>query len=246
MKNHAQEVPFHLGTIAFKNVLPGARGNGWISSGRWVMSSLSTVPYCLIDLGAFGQLNASWGDAIEIPEGMDAVVTNGSAHAGDILFNAVGNGVGTTSIPPKTVTMPADLFNFPSDAAPTFLRTRPIDTRRARAAFLQFIDIQPVPPGLPILPYTIVYNGTSRGRIFNPLAPVKQNLTYSQTAVGYLLSIPLGIGSGQNRESGPGANTLPEVRPMAMLDSLFVQFTTVAAAAVGMFVTSDAYYVLEY
>ncbi len=245
---HPVVIPWEQGEVSYRGLPPfqGPRaGSGTLGPGRWVLTARSTIPFVSVKWGQ-GSRTLTWGEAVEIPSGESGgQVLSASYHPGDAHFAAVGDGWGFTAFRPASVTIPAQIFQVPASPAPVVIwRTIQVDTRLARRAYLWLA----VTAGAD-LPWKVYLSG-ERSLVAGPstiTATGKAGVTdYTQTAVGYANSIPLGFGAGQNREPAPGLNSLPELRAMALLDWAFVEFTAADAAVAGISETSDAFFTLEY
>ncbi len=235
------QIPFQTGESLHKALPPGEISQHSLAAGRWMLSPRATVPYVTVQIPQWGGHEYSWGQMIEIPAGSQGTVQNTSFHTGDAVFDGAGSGIGFTGIPPGTVTVPANWVG----TAPGPFKSAVLDTRRARRAYM-CVAAQELLLGPVIM--VIHYLAQRRGNAFGPLtfAATIGVLNSLSVTVGYTNVIPLGIGSGQNREPAPGANSLPELRPMAMLDALYLTVDPGDALSASAPPFLDAYFLLEY
>ncbi len=134
------------GTLSQLGVPPnGLAKDLRLSEGKWSLSSLSNVPYITIT-GLGYSKTFSWGELIDIPKNVMGQVVNASKHKGDIYINS---GWDYANVPARiTVPVPlvlrgaaGEFITYPLPPAlptfPAFATTMfPVDTRRARKAFL--------------------------------------------------------------------------------------------------------------
>lgn len=237
-------IPWSLGDAVYKNVQPNNAAGGNLGPGRWAVHTRTTIPFVKVGY-ARGERVLSWGETIEIVAGESAgQIMNASHHAGDIYMAAIGSGVGFTSFRPAAVTISCAISAI--TGPPATQRTSVVDTRLARRVYLWLNNANGAAP----VPYTITLVAANRGLGAAPgstAATTKAgNPTYTQSAIGYANGISLGLGSGQQREVAPGVNTLPELRPMALLDYAYIDFAEPDATLAGITSAMDAYWTVEY
>lgn len=238
------EVPRVFGEVVYKRCEPGKliEGAGALGPGRWALHPRSTVPFVEIRVGSTAPRVFSWGEVYEIPRGHKGQVLNASYHRGDIILSAVAPG---SSAParPASITVPCA---WTTDAVTN--TSSELDTRLARRAYLvNPAAISPLPAGLPL---NIHYAAELRGDFVPTGAvaavPASGRLPYAYTVAGFGAMIALGIGAGENLDTAAVGRTLPDTRPMALLDHLYVTMLVVDAGPAGYGVTSPTFFVVEY
>ena len=236
-------IPFTIGESIHQSLNAGQQSSLLLSAVRWALSPRSLVPFARVDVPTFGGREMTWSQIIEIPEGSQGTVTNSSFHKGDVVFDGCGSGVGFVNVAPSCVAIPV---TFNVNPAGTFYYSNNLDTRRARRAYLCVRNY--ANPDGP-LNFMVFYQALRRGDAFSPAGFAFSNggiLNYATAIFGYKKQIPLGFGSGENQEAGAGANSLPELRPMAFLDSLYVRIAAADYTSSGLNTSNDVYFLLEY
>lgn len=235
-------IPFVQGLFKFARVPPQEKALSVLSGGRYLLHSLCTVPVVRVQW-ANGQQTVTWGEVVEIPtNGAQGAVFNESYHTGDIYFQGVGTGAGASVYRPGAVTIPVEFVAFgtaPNDG----IRTKKIDTRLAKRAYFwrdgagQNMQVS-------------IVSGGERGMIVAPnssAASSKQgNPSFTANINTYSNNVSLGYGTNQNQEPSPNVNTLAELRAMALLDWVYLEWTAANATAAGITVNTDAFVTMEY
>jgi hypothetical protein len=237
-----RHVPWSQGQVEVKRVRRlGSNDNNehdglTLGEGRWCLHTRSTVPLALIATSSVGDHAMTWGEVLEIPEGVSGRIRNASFHDGDIYLAAVGL-AGIPAPRPRALTVPAILVGGPNDPE---VKSSPLDVRFARAAFLA-VD------GLAAnVTYSVHHLAPTRGRAWSPtlIGAANGEFTTQRTTVGPVQLLPLGIASGAYLD--PAGNTAPEVEPMALLDWLYVTVSNPGATNAGFVPGAKAFFVLEY
>lgn len=236
-------IPFTIGESIHQSLEAGQQSTLFLSAGRWALSPRSTVPFARVEVPQYGGREMTWSQIIEVPEGSQGTVTNSSFHKGDVVFDGCGTGVGFVNVAPSCVTVPAI---FTTDAAGTQVYSNSVDTRRARRCYLCARSY--ASPDGP-LNFFVFYQALRRGDAFDPSGFAVSNggiLSYRTGIYGYKKMVPLGFGSGENQEPAPGVNSIPELRPMAFLDSLYLRVALADFNSSGLSGSGDNYFLLEY
>lgn len=234
------------GEVSFKAFAALAAGAGpsnakgaTLGPGLWALNGKSSVPYARLSAGWCGTRDISWGESFHVPEGHQVAVSNGSFHAGDAWFTSLAE----TDVPPTRpprITIAATITNIPGQGGGSNITSR-VDTRLARKCFLAV-------PGLQAgLTYMAHAQGQTRGQGAPDGSPASQLSGDVQTTiiiVGPLRQLPVGMGQGDYLD--PAGNTLPEYRPMALLDTAWITAAAAVADPLGFQPLADAFWVLEY
>lgn len=243
--------------IRATNTRPREKTDTSLPSGRWCLSTLSSVPYVrLTGPGGF-QKEFSWGEVIEVPEGTDGVLENTSFHVGDIVLNGghdwaavparitVPVLLGTLNAQGRFVQLPE---GFPGAPLPlvfpvTVVPSWGVDTRRARRAFLalewETADLGDDPPVI-AEDLTFLIRGyaeqRSHGTVDSIVAVpgIGYETEYVAPAGTRFGIIPLGY-SASNGLGG---------EPHALLD--FCKFEVLINANFFNIFKQTAYYIVEY
>lgn len=240
-------MPQHYGTIAVGGLNPQEVSDLVLTSGSYSLSTLSTVPYIQL-LGPSGsQKLFSWNERIEIPNGETARIQNASCHKGDVFING---GLDYTTLPGRiTVPVPfADIVDL-GEGNSMMYPDYPVDTRRARRAFLTWWDPAVVigTESLPTSTALVIIKGTVLNHshsTVNGLTGVVLPSPVGVGGIGYLSAlelaaltitpmIPLGYGAAFTDSTNP--HTLLDCAiPYLFFDNQWTE------------VPQTAYYVLEY
>jgi hypothetical protein len=238
-----RHIPWSQGQVAVKRVRRlGSNDNNehdglTLGEGRWCLHTRSTVPLALISTASIGEHAISWGEVLEIPEGVSGRIRNASFHDGDIYLAAVGL-AGIPAPRPRAVTVPAVITSVGTPI--TSFKTSPLDTRFARSASLVIVGL-----GTP-LTYEVHYLAPTRGVAWSPTLAGATNgeFTMQRTTAGPVHVLPLGIAAGAYLD--PAGNTAPSTEAMALLDWLYVTASEPDADAKGFNPLAKSFFVLEY
>ena len=200
-----------------------------VPPGRWALSPLSTVPLVGLQYGGFEE-ELALGESIEVKK--PSVLTSRSFHAGEIVLTS------SSPVIPATINVPASFEQvFDPVAIVNYYQSRLIDVRQARAAYCSFNTITS-----PALSWTTRHR-SYRTNGLGPLTWAAGNpgvdagsggtVEYSWSASTWFNNIPLGIGLGETLDTLPPGRTLPELRPMALLDTVQIRVLRGTADAAG-------------
>jgi hypothetical protein len=250
-------------TISQLGVNPGqVAADLRISEGKWSLSALSNVPFVTITGSGFSK-TFSWGELIIVPDGCTAQVLNASKHKGDIYLNAgwdYANCPARVTVPVPLViqnTTTGEVTDYPAPptipALPAIVTTKfPIDTRRARKAFLVMsynnVDHE---LGAPVGQDFVIFgqpnttaNNTFNMAIGDLLPPFPQD---GYRSIYHLDPLTTGVIVPLGFEAGKGCCSLPHT----LMDYAQVFWILIAASypqsdPAGTDFIPAAYYMLEY
>ncbi len=220
-----------------KGVAGAATGSLTLAPGYYSLGVEGNVPFVILKGPSRMQKALSWGETIAIPEGMAATLFNDSYHPGDIVLKG---GRDWPTIPRRiTVPVDFDVVNLSQThwrLAPKW----PVDTRRARQAFLMY-EIG-APPGGISAPVSVLIHGTRKEG---------SHFTQGGQVPGYshLLTVPIGpfsyIPLGYNFPDVLLLGT-PALLPHCLLDTAQVISFDVLKTDQPVPFDRPMYYVLEY
>jgi len=217
-------------------------GGALLGPGYWALHTLSSVPYVRVGIGASGARTLTWGEQLEIPEGRFGQVQNVSFHAGDIIFADCSWSATPTKPARITIAAPFTLTQLAGEDVGFILETDWVDTRGARRVYLAVHPTQTAN-----FTYTVLQEGPTRGLGVSPTGAASKLggvVTMNRAVVGPLQMWPLGFGSSEYLD--PAGKTVPELRPMSLLDRARVRIGNAAINALGIDDHTDAFYVIEY
>ena len=237
----------HYGTIAITDIGPEEISKQVITAGAYSLSTLSNIPYVRL-LGSTGaQKLFSWNERVVIPDGETARVQNASCHRGDIFING---GFDYASLPAR-VTVPVTLTRTIGIATGLTVITPawPVDTRRARKAFL--VIAEPLPTTIPNGAAAVVI-----GRVINhscetfneiPSLSAIIPLIGDQPGIGFFNVVPLPPAVQTSFiPLGYGAALTDPMFPHALLDCGIAIIVSDDVETSWSLIPLTGFYVLEY
>lgn len=222
----------NFGTFRIPFTQPQTVTDFQVGPGQYSLSTQSNIPYVSL-LGNQGREKIfSWGELIEVPDGMLVSVKNASYHAGSIVLNG-GRDFSTT---PARITVPVPLTTVSSETDTVGTPEYPADVRRARRAWIVVDGFTGDSAASTAEKTGFIVEGshnTARAAVGEA----------SVAGVGYSTVDPL---PGLTRVDyiALGARTFAnDNRVMALLDTARFEITL---SGIGRNFESQAYYVMEY
>lgn len=219
-------------TFYAPNVQPGQTATQRLSGGKTIpyiyqLALSATVPFIQLVGGAGSQKLLSWNEKIIVPPGEMVTVRNASLHPGDIW---ISSGWDPSPLPTR-VTVPVGLVYQgvpPNDfMSPAF----PVDTRRARRAFVGGI----ANTGVVARTFNVALQSVDRS---HDIVPALSDTVSPDAGVNFSVSLP----------PFTALNLLPLGYQNAVNDPAFTLLDIATWSFSGQFLThsGSVYYVLEY